>query len=73
MELEWMILILWVIIICYYYWSALYNSNINIRISVFIIFSEIIVNIANYYSKQLINDELINWHYSETVKIIISA
>ena len=33
------------------YWSALYNSTVNICISVFIIFSEIIVYIANYYSK----------------------
>ena len=34
----------------YYYWCALNDSNINIYISVFIIFSEIIVNNANYFN-----------------------
>ena len=39
----------------YYYCFALNDSNINIYISVFIIFSEIIVNNADYFNNALLN------------------
>ena len=38
----------------YYYWCALNDIDINIYISVFIIFSEIIVNNANYFNYALL-------------------
>ena len=38
----------------YYYWCALNDSNINIYISVFITFSEVIVNDANYFNYALL-------------------
>ena len=38
----------------YYYWCALNDSNINIYISILIIFSEIIVNHANYINYALL-------------------
>ena len=44
----------------YYYWCAINDSNINIYISVFIIFSEIIVNNANYDNYASLITYLIN-------------
>ena len=38
----------------YHYWCALNDSNINMYISVFITFSEIIVNDANYFNYALL-------------------
>ena len=38
----------------YYYWCALNDSNIDIYISVFIIFSKIIVNNANYFNNAIL-------------------